>query len=197
MELVQSLSGQFGWDKQVKSQYHQDSSKKSSVMMTTDSIIYLGNTKVEKVIGQDTLKVIKNNCLGMSLFQNESLKVSEKDNYTQEVVDSLLKTDNSDLNTLVLGGGHLIMASRLLQDSRVAKVKVIGHNEEITRLVSTHFNFGQACQEYILEDRLSIEHVPEHSWLQSQPEGSFDLVIIDGSSVDAELLQAVLKVLKS
>lgn len=139
LELVGSLSGQFGWEKQVKSQLHQDSATLSSVMMTGDSIIYLGNTKVER---NHTLKVIKNSSLGMTLFQNESLKVSEKDNYTKEVVDNVLPKEGSDLNTLVVGGGHLIMASRLLQDSRVAKVKVVEENEEITRLVTTHFNFG-------------------------------------------------------
>ncbi len=140
-----------------------------------DTIIYSKSSPYQRII-------VTRGRSGFGLYLNGNLQFNSFDEYRYHealVHPAMLSFKGPPKNVLVLGGGDGLAVREVLKYKSVEQVTLVDLDPEITALATRLPVLAELNQNALTDKRVKTINADAFVWLDEDPKGSFDVVIVD------------------
>ena len=139
-----------------------------------EDIIYTGKTKYQKV------DIIKTSEFGLALLLDGLLQSAEVDEfvYHESLVHPAMIAHPNPKRVLIVGGGEGATAREVERYKSVEEVQMVDLDGELIEIVKKYLPWSQ---EGFKDPRLKLIIAEGRSYLSSQPDGYYDVIIMDAT----------------
>lgn len=145
--------------------------------------VWREKSKYQDIRVYDTLE------MGRVLILDGNIQISNQlqDNYTKDMVSSVISSENYYENVLILGGGDMVIATYLLEKfPLISRVTMVEIDERVCEVVKNFFKIGETIKKETETGRFSLIFEDGAQFVRETVEKNqcFDAIIIDCTDVD-------------
>ena len=139
-----------------------------------EDVVYTGKTKYQKV------DIIKTSEFGLALLLDGLLQSAEVDEfvYHESLVHPAMIAHPNPKRVLIVGGGEGATAREVERYKSVEEVQMVDLDGELIEIVKKYLPWSQ---EGFKDPRLKLVIAEGRSYLSSQPDGYYDVIIMDAT----------------